>query len=143
MRFLAPSPRIFPPLLFALGLAGCNPFSKARDCNRLVRLVNERLDTIEQRAAAKTPASYRAVAESYQRLAVEVRKSGLTTTGGQALSEEYASALDSVAPVVDAYAEALQSTNTQRIADARRALDRVKRQQQVASNHVDGFCRPH
>jgi len=129
-------------LVFALAATGCGVFKKTRECNRLALQVNQELDHIEERAKAKTPAAYRGVAASYQRLAKQLRSQPLATPAGVQLTEEYAAFFEAVSPPLELHAQALEGKDPNRIAETKRGLEHVTRQQKNLQNRFELFCRP-
>jgi len=122
-------------------LAGCEKISRVSECRKLAATVSRAMDAIEVAGKANSAAGYRAAAKRYQELAKEVRQTRFKTSVGQGAIEEYALALESVAPPVITYAEALEKGNARGQAEARREIERVGRREHAASSRVDALCR--
>jgi len=129
-------------LVFALAATGCGVFKKTRECNRLALQINQQLDQIEERAKPKTPAAYRGIAATYQRLAKQLRSEPLPTPAGAQLTEEYAAFFEAVSPPIEQHAQALETRDPSRIAETKRGLEQLTRQQKNLQNRFELFCRP-
>jgi hypothetical protein len=123
-------------------LLGCDRIQRVRECRAIVRPMNARIDAIHAQAKNGKPGDYRAAAASYGLLAGEVRLAVYSSPAGQALKEEYAATLETIAPLVDTYATALESGDAQRIDEARRGLERVRRTEQSVAKRLDAHCKP-
>lgn len=127
-------------LLALLALSGCDRVNRVRECKKLSGLVNPRLDQIEALARKGAAADYRVAAASYGALAKDVRLGAEGPGTGKALANEYAGVLDSAAPAVSAYANALDSREAHALDEARRSLDRLNKHERGVIARIDAYC---
>lgn len=140
---MRPTPRSLALLaLLSAPLLGCDRIQRVRECRKVVGAANARIDAMQAQAKAGKPSDYRAVAASYGVLASDMRLAVYSTPAGQAVKEEYASTLETIGPVVDTYAIALETGDAQRIEEARRNLERVRRMEQGVAKRMDAHCKP-
>ena len=128
-------------LLFVPNLAACEKVSRVRECRKLGASVAEAGAALEAAAKANRAADYRAASKRYLELAKQARQTRFKSATGQAAVEEYALALESVAPPVTAYADALEQEDRRAQAELRREIERIARREHAAVGRIDGFCR--
>lgn len=140
---MRPSPlAVFLPLFLVVSvLTGCDRVNRVRDCRRLSALVNPALDAIQAQAMKGTAKDYRAVAGSYGNLAQAIRRAPELPANGKALVGEYTSMLDSVAPAVSAYANALDVKDERNLDEARRTLSRLTNHEHGLVTRIDAYCQ--
>ncbi len=127
-------------MLLLTAVLACDRVGRVRECRRVAQLVNARFDEVSAQVSKGTPASFASAAVAYKALAKAVRERPYSGDVGRALTEEYAGVLEQIAPAVTSYAESLQSGDAQRVAEARRALARLKRTEHATATRVDAFC---
>jgi hypothetical protein len=127
-------------LLPLLLVCGCDRMNRVRECKQMSGLVNPRLGQIESLAQKGKAADYRAAATTYAALAKELRLGAQGPGTGKALASEYAGVLDSVAPAVSAYANALDTQDAHALDEARRSLDRLSKHERGLVARIDAYC---
>lgn len=113
---------------------------RVRECRKLSALVNPKLSQIEELAKKGRSPDYRAAAQSYGALAKEVKGYAPSSPNIKALSDEYASVLESTAPAVSAYAIALEGQDAHGMDEARRSLDRLSKHEHGLISRIDAYC---
>lgn len=127
-------------LILLTAVAGCGQVQKVRQCRGLIARVNEERINIQRWEKEKTPRAYRSAADAYQKLAADVRRAAFATRTGRPLSDEYASALESLAPLVRGYAQALEGGDAAQQDEARRSLERQGRVERMAATRINSHC---
>lgn len=129
-----------PVSLAFLLVCGCDRMNRVRECKHLSGLVNPRLGQIESLTKKGSAADYRAAATTYGALAKEVRLAAQGPGSGKALAGEYAGLLESVAPAVSAYANAVDTQDAHALDEARRSLDRLNKHERGVVARLDAYC---
>jgi hypothetical protein len=127
-------------LILLTALLSCGQVQKVRQCRALIARVAEEQIKIQRWEKEKTPRAYRSAADAYDKLAAEVRGAAFATRAGKPISEEYAAALEALAPIVRAYAQALEGGDTAQQDEARRSLERQARVERMAATRVNSHC---
>jgi len=127
-------------LLAILTLSSCNRMSRVRECQKLSSLVNPKLSQIEELAKKGRALDYKAATQSYGALAKDVKGYAPSAPELKALSDEYASVLESIVPAVSSYAVALEGQDKQGTDEARRSLERLSKHQRSLVQRIDAYC---
>jgi hypothetical protein len=119
---------------------GCAPIRMARECQTLSEIVESGQRDLQLATRPDTAAAYRAAGALYEKIAKKLRLAA-GSIQLRAPAEDHARTIEAMAPSVNAYADALDSGDAQRIEAARGELERASRREQRASRRLAAECQ--
>ncbi len=155
-------------LWLLVALAGCNRFTRTKQCRALIAQVNPTLDDVASitgtggagttsvgasaggssgiggTSARRGPSgsAYLAAAARYERLAKQLGPMEFSTEEMARNVAEYASVLGAAAQALRVLAAAVDSDNHGEVERATRDLDRLSARERAALNRIDAWCQP-